>query len=77
MADGAASFPKCSTAMSLSLLLSPLLLLLYPASPGRAKGRVREGPQAFSVLRQTLGEGRGGEPGENGRTEGRGEGRGG
>lgn len=76
VADGAASFPKCSTTTSLSLL-SSLLLLLYPASPSRAKGRVREEPQAFSVLRQTLGEGRGGEPGENGRTEGRGEGRGG
>lgn len=76
-ADRAASFPECSTAASPSLLLlSPLLLLIYPASPGRTRGRLREGTPSFGVSRQTLGGGLGGEQGGEWEDEGEGRGEG-
>jgi hypothetical protein len=75
----AASFPECSAAASLAHpLLSRLLLLSYPSSPGRAGGREREGDPEPSACRVRRREGDGaGSTGENGRTKGRGVERGG
>lgn len=74
-ADRVVSFPECNTAESLFLLLlSPLLLLFYPSSYGRAGGSAREGTPESAACRVKRWEGDGaGSRGENGRTKGRGE----